>query len=206
MANIQLNVIVVGGGIGSLTSALALRRQGHATTVVECSAWLREAGAAVTVAPNCHRVLTGLGIDTNHDAKGALFRTSKQYHYTYKDKPPKFGPNGDGQNLLWADTLKAINLADQFYLVHRVDLHDALKNRCLDEQGPGKPVKVFLSSKVVAWDTAGTIKLSDGTSMSGDLIVAADGIRSGAHESLLGRRVPAVASGLDKHALYRKHR
>ncbi|EXJ63823.1 hypothetical protein A1O7_00158 [Cladophialophora yegresii CBS 114405] len=196
MPHIQLNVIVAGGGIAGLTAALALRRQGHAVTVVESSAWLREAGLAVAVPPNATRTLIGLGIDPKQDAKAAALRTSLEYHFLSKDASPRFGENGDSCPLTWAIRAAALHLQDLFFLAHRIDLHAALKDKCLHPAGPDKPVDVLLSSRVVGWDTAGSIKLQDGSDMHADLIIAADGIHSVAHEAVLGHRVPAIRSGV----------
>jgi 2-polyprenyl-6-methoxyphenol hydroxylase-like FAD-dependent oxidoreductase len=191
--NVKLNVVVVGGGIGGLTAALALRRQGHTVTVLESSSHLREVGAAVAVPPNATRALIKSGIDLITDAKGTLFRNSLQYHFK-PDEVPKFGESGQGRQLPWSR--RVLEYRHLFYLTYRVDLHNALKNKCLGSEGPGEPVDVRLASRVVAWDSAGSVKLHNGEKMSADLIVAADGVHSIAHECILGYMVPAVPSGI----------
>ena len=196
MPDLQLNVAVVGGGIAGLTTALALRRHGHVVTVVESSSWLREAGAAVGIPPNASRVLTELGLDLKEDVKVAVLRSTKAYSFTKTDHPPKFGDNGDGHHVPWANRLKALGLLDFFYFGHRVDVHDAIKNKCVSADGSGTPVKVILASRVLAFDPSGTIKLHDGQQMHADLVIAADGIRSTAPEIVLGRKAPAIPSGI----------
>ncbi|UNS99115.1 FAD-dependent oxidoreductase [Streptomyces tubbatahanensis] len=56
--------VVIGGGIGGLTTALALHRRGWHTTVLERAAGLAPVGAALTLAPNAQRALGTLGLGT----------------------------------------------------------------------------------------------------------------------------------------------
>ena len=55
-------VVIIGAGVGGLTLALLLRQRGIAAEVLEQSAELREAGAAVGLAANATRVLRFLGL------------------------------------------------------------------------------------------------------------------------------------------------
>src|SRR4051812_18925912 len=55
-------IVVVGGGIGGLTAALALRHEGHDVRVVERRADHHEAGAGISLWPNAVRVLRDLGL------------------------------------------------------------------------------------------------------------------------------------------------
>jgi salicylate hydroxylase len=196
MSSVHLKIIVVGGGIGGLSAALALRQQGHIVTVVESSSWLREAGAAVAVSPNATTALVQLGVDLQRDVRAAKLCVSKDYCFAGKYHVPEFGENGEGRPNFLAATAKALGVGDLYFMAHRVDLHEALKQKCLDRDGKGEPIKIILSSKVVAWDASGAIQLSDGTQMEADLVVAADGINSVAHEAILGHLAPANPSGI----------
>ena len=55
-------LLVIGGGIGGLATALALARAGFTAHVVERSAEFGEIGAGIQLAPNALRVLDGLGV------------------------------------------------------------------------------------------------------------------------------------------------
>ena len=55
-------IVVVGGGIGGLTTALALARQGRSVRVLERAARFAEVGAGLQLAPNATRVLRSLGV------------------------------------------------------------------------------------------------------------------------------------------------
>ncbi|KAJ7450280.1 FAD/NAD(P)-binding domain-containing protein [Mycena galericulata] len=52
-----LTIAVIGAGLGGLTAAIALRRQGHFVKVFEASPLNKEIGAAIGVPPNAMRVL-----------------------------------------------------------------------------------------------------------------------------------------------------
>ena len=55
-------IVVIGGGIGGLTAALALLRQGLEVEVYEQSNELKEVGAGVQIGANGTRVLHALGL------------------------------------------------------------------------------------------------------------------------------------------------
>ncbi|MGW7086069.1 FAD-dependent oxidoreductase [Streptomyces sp. NPDC054871] len=54
--------VVIGAGIGGLTTALALHRRGWDTTVLERAPTLSPIGAALTLAPNAQRALAALDL------------------------------------------------------------------------------------------------------------------------------------------------
>jgi salicylate hydroxylase len=56
-------VIVAGAGIGGLTAALALARNGFRVTVLEQSERLEETGAGIQLSPNAARTLIDLGLE-----------------------------------------------------------------------------------------------------------------------------------------------
>lgn len=55
-------VLIVGGGIGGMTAALALAQAGFEVRIVERSPEFGEIGAGIQLAPNALRVLDGLGV------------------------------------------------------------------------------------------------------------------------------------------------
>ena len=58
----QQPILIIGGGIGGLASALALSRLGIPTLVIEQADEFREVGAGIQVGPNGFRALDRLGV------------------------------------------------------------------------------------------------------------------------------------------------
>ncbi len=61
--NKSKNVVIVGGGIGGLTAALALLRRGIDVEVYDQSNQLKEIGAGIQISSNGSRVLFALGLE-----------------------------------------------------------------------------------------------------------------------------------------------
>lgn len=60
---VQLEVLIVGGGIAGLAAAIALSRAGHNVTVLEKSSFKREAGFIINLGSNATAVLNAFGFD-----------------------------------------------------------------------------------------------------------------------------------------------
>lgn len=58
-----LNVAIIGAGLGGLSAAVSLRRQGHAVTVFERYDFAGEVGASLSSASNGSRFLEQWGVD-----------------------------------------------------------------------------------------------------------------------------------------------
>lgn len=56
------SILIVGGGIGGMSTALALAKRGIASTVLEQAPQFREAGAGIQFCPNTFKILNHLGM------------------------------------------------------------------------------------------------------------------------------------------------
>src|SRR5690242_5799233 len=64
----NMKIAIVGGGIGGLTTALAMTQAGFSVTVYERAPQLVDQGAGITLAPNATRVLYHLGLGEDLEA------------------------------------------------------------------------------------------------------------------------------------------
>jgi salicylate hydroxylase len=172
----SLEITVTGGGLGGLTAALALRRQGFRATVLEAAPQLGEVGAGIQTAPNASRILFGLG----------LRRSLERIHTAPQDQVRRRWADGSiiaqlplGQQVV--DTYGA-----PYWHYHRADLHRILLEACLDPDGPGPAVTVHTDAKVVELDRTDPDRpvavTARGLRVAGDVLVGADGIRSGVRD------------------------
>jgi salicylate hydroxylase len=160
----SLRIAIVGGGIGGLTAALALRARGLDASVFEQAEVLREIGAGVSIHPNAARLLKRIGLDDQlrrigSPIKGITLRGSKGEAITTPEGPatPAFSPDGGvGYNVHRADFLNLLFASLPTGMVN-------LGHRCIRLKEEGD--RVHLS-------------FANGASAEADVVIGADGIRS----------------------------
>lgn len=175
-------VLVVGGGIGGVATALACARQGIDVRVLEQAQELSEIGAGLQLGPNGVRTLRSFGV------LDAVERTAV---------PPR------RIVLLDVDTdeeIFAINCGEEFVarygerytVMHRGDLFAAL----LDSARATGLVEVLPRKTVVGIDqndSGATAHCADGTSYTGEVLIGADGLRSYVRQVVIGDGDPLVS-------------
>ncbi|KAJ7766725.1 FAD/NAD(P)-binding domain-containing protein [Mycena metata] len=178
-----LNVAVVGAGLGGLSAAIALRRQGHLVKVFEASVVKKEIGAGIVIPPNAMRVLDAFGYDQKN-LKTCEYRGIVEYS----------AAGGEGRSWLFKD--HATNYGVQGCLCLRTAFHEELKRLALGEEGAGSPVELVLGTEIVDCDPeVGILTTKAGEKLQADVVFAADGIRSTLRTVVLGTPVIAPAIG-----------
>jgi 2-polyprenyl-6-methoxyphenol hydroxylase-like FAD-dependent oxidoreductase len=168
--------VVVGGGIGGLAAAIALRHAGWAVEVYEQAPALREVGAGLAITTNAMRLLFELGL-THLPQRGEVVTQAE-------------GCAWDGEVL--AD-FPLVEMAQRHgaptVVIHRAALHSALRE-FFGEEGlhVGARLKDFIQDgdQVVA-------RFEDGREARGALLVGADGLKSRVRAQLHGETPPRYA-------------
>ncbi|EQB54368.1 hypothetical protein COL154_006835 [Colletotrichum chrysophilum] len=188
----QLDVGVVGGGIGGMSVAIALRRAGHKVSIYERNDFAGEVGASVSCAANGTRWLHEWGVDVQ---KGDPVVLKKLINRDWKTGEPVSVYDLDDYEERWGYV---------YNMFHRQYMHSMLKDTALEEAGEGTPAKLFVNYKCKEMDiAAGKVSFENGHSATHDLIIGADGIGS-AVRGLIGvkpAKRPADSSCLHANVL-----
>jgi 2-polyprenyl-6-methoxyphenol hydroxylase-like FAD-dependent oxidoreductase len=166
----NLKIAVIGGGIGGLTSAIALRKHGHDVTVIERDPTWSVYGVGIIQQSNVLRAARELGILDAYLAAGVGF-----------DAVEIFTPTGQKvarvPGYAVAEGLPA-NLGISRPALHAV-LGDAAK-------ASGAKLRVgIVADRIDDSGDSAELAFSDGSSGSFDIVVGADGIYSSTRAAIL---------------------
>jgi salicylate hydroxylase len=181
-------VLIVGGGIGGLTAALALARQGIPSQVIEQAAEFKEIGAGIQLGPNVFWMFEKLGLIEPISAL-AVFP----------------------ENLVMLDSITGeevtrIPLGDAFRkkfhhpyaLIHRADLHNVL----LEAARKSNLIRLDAAQKIVeVVEVNGGVKAktASGKDYRGAALIGADGLWSTIRQIVVSDGKPKPAG----HITYR---
>ena len=171
-----LRVAIIGGGIGGVALAGALRQFGIASHIFERAPAFGEIGAGIQMTPNGVKVLRALGLSEAlrdvsflpHSIVGRDWRTAHvNFRTPLKDECPRL-------------------YGAEFFHVHRADLHRILTTLVT-------PDMVSCSTSCVAvrqTPRAAVATFADGREVEADVIVGADGLHSVVRRALFGDESP----------------
>lgn len=160
--------VVIGGGIGGLAAALALRRAGWEVAVYEQAPALREVGAGLRVSPNGMHVLERLGLAERVLEQCVVVRREELCNWR-------------GRVLAGTDT---VPLYERLGAPGVLVLHGVLYGLLREALGESH---LHLGARLVGYDDMGPqveVAFVDGRRAVGELLVGADGLRSVVREYL----------------------
>ncbi len=162
-----MKIVIIGGGIGGLTLALALKRNGQEVTIYESASEIKPVGAGIIMASNAMQIFEKLGIRDKIESSG---------HKISKIKIT------DAQ----LNTITATELGkfEKKYGVYNIAIHRADLQKILATEIGFQNIQ--LSKRLLKIEKENDLKLTfeDGTVVNTDIIIAADGIKSNVRNQL----------------------
>jgi salicylate hydroxylase len=183
-----LPILIAGGGIGGLATALAMARQGYSTLVLEKAPQLGEIGAGIQLGPNAFHVFDRLGIG-DRARQMAVFIDSLLLMDAIEDGEICRIPLGEDFRR---------RFRNPYAVIHRGDLHSVFLRACAAHSR----VTLRTSAEVVDYDqdsSSVTAILADGDRVRGSALVGADGLWSHVRRRVVGDGAPRVSG----HTTYR---
>jgi salicylate hydroxylase len=110
------SILIAGAGVGGLTAALALARQGFQIRLFDQLEEFTEAGAGIQLAPNATRILIGLGL-AERMKPGIVEPVAIRL---------RAGPSGRDLVVLPLEAEMMRHYGAPYWVIHRGDLHKAL--------------------------------------------------------------------------------
>ena len=188
-------LIVSGGGIGGLATALVLAQDGHAVTVLEQATSFGETGAGIQLGPNIFRMLDYLGL-TEVINRVAFFPTGLGMKDVRTGEKIVRVPLGD---------VARATYGFPYGVIYHADLHQVFLDACRAQPN----VNLRTNAKVESFDqtfSGVTVRLSDGEIVAGSALIAADGMWSRIREVIVGDGKPRVSGHIACRAvLQREH-
>ena len=181
-------ILIAGAGIGGLATALGLARYGFDVLVLERALALGEIGAGIQLGPNAFHAFDWLGI-------GDAARGMAVYVDTLRL-----------MDAMTAEQICAIDLGESFRarfgnpyaVVHRGDMHGVFQRAC--QENPHITIRTGCAVEGYEQDGSSvTVRLAGGETVTGGLLVGADGLWSKVRQQVVGDGPPLVTG----HSTYR---
>ena len=168
------SVLIVGGGLGGLATALALAQRGRAVRVLEGAPQFGAIGYGIQFGPNVFHALDRLGI------ADAVIEAA--------DSPPAvlMFDALDGREVTRVPTGPSFRARFKYpyIIVHRIDLHNVLLDACRRDPRITLVPEAMMTQFIDSGDGV-TLTTEDGRTFHGQLLIGADGIRSRTRAQLL---------------------
>jgi len=174
-------ILIVGGGLGGLTTALALARRGRTARVLEGAPEFGAIGYGIQFGPNVFHVFDRLGLMEQvlavADSPAAVLMFDAI----------------DGKELVRIPTGESFRARFKYpyIMVHRIDLHNVL----IEAGRQNDAIELVSDAMVTGFEDRGAgvaVTTADGRTFSGPALVAADGFRSLFRAKLVGDGEPRL--------------
>jgi salicylate hydroxylase len=169
------DVLIAGAGLGGLTAALALIQRGHRVRVFEQASELKEVGAGVQIGPNGSRLLISLGLREAME-RVVCVPLGREFRLWSTGQRWKSFDNGEAAMRKYGAP---------YWMAHRGDFHGVL----LDAVRKADPDVIRAGNACVGFEQSerqATIRLANGDTATGDVLIGADGVHSKVRQQMFG--------------------
>ncbi|MGW8642484.1 FAD-dependent monooxygenase [Micromonospora chalcea] len=174
-----VRVVVAGGGIGGLATALAVAAHGHHVTVLERQPEFTELGAGIQLAPNGLHALDALGVGPQVRATAVAMAELR-----FMD-----GVTGVHVTSMPLTERYQRRFGSPYVVVHRAELH----RRLLDAARRLPRITLRPAASVAGYHQSAAdaaVRLDSGERIPADMVIGADGIHSRIRRQLVGDGEP----------------
>jgi len=183
-----LPILVAGGGIGGLATALGLAGKGFGVRVLEKAAPLGEVGAGIQLGPNAFHAFDRLGVGDTARAMAI-----------YVDRLRLMDALTAGEicHIDLGEAFRA-RFGNPYAVIHRGDLHGIFLKACRAHPR----IALGTSAEVLRYEQDGasvTAFLAGGEAVRGAALIGADGLWSNVRRQVVGDGAPRVSG----HTTYR---
>jgi salicylate hydroxylase len=169
------DVLIAGAGLGGLTTALALMKRGHRVRIFEQASELKEVGAGVQIGPNGSRVLISLGLRAAME-RVVCVPLGREFRLWSTGQRWRSFDSGDAAEERYGAP---------YWMVHRGDFHAVL----LEAVRNADPGAIHAGNGCVGFEQGertATIRLANGDTATGDVLIGADGVHSRIRQQMFG--------------------
>ncbi len=177
-------VLFAGAGIGGLVAALALLQRGVDVTLCEQAPELKELGAGLQLSANGTRVLQALGLGAAMEAIVC----------PPSGKEVRLYSTGQTWKLFDLGESSVQQYGAPYWMAHRGDFHRVL----IDAVRAIKPDAIRTGARCTGFSqdaTGVSLRLEQGETVRGDVLIGADGVHSSVCHQMFGDR-PATFMGI----------
>jgi 3-hydroxybenzoate 6-monooxygenase len=183
-----LPILIAGGGIGGLATAMGLAQKGIKSLVLERAAELGEIGAGIQLGPNAFQAFDYLGVGD----------TARKMAVYVDAMIMMDAMTGEQVVKVPFDAPFRKRFKNPYAVIHRGDLHGVFLKACR----ANPLVELRTSHEVVGYEKKGDSVLAvlkDGQKIEGRALIGADGLMSRVRAQLVGDGAPRVTG----HTTYR---
>ncbi|AUG78386.1 Putative oxidoreductase [Kitasatospora sp. MMS16-BH015] len=181
-------ILIAGGGIGGLATALSVSRQGHEVVVLEARDSFTELGAGIQLGPNAFNALDQLGVGEEVRERAVHIDELRFMDGTTSEHVASMPLTGAYRE----------RFGNPYAVVHRIDVYAPLLDACRESDA----IELRTGCQLLSYrqDATGvTAVLASGEEVEGSALIGADGINSFVRKQLVGDGFPQVSG----HTIYR---